>query len=229
MKNKYQVTGMTCISCEAIIKSSLSQVDDLKEIKVSKTENLVEVTMDQDISIDILQRSLDPKYKLAPLESCCNSDVIQNTATNAFKWSDISVWKRASFNTLNCLIGCSIGDFGMVIFLQYFYPETSMAVQMVLAVIAGLMTSIGLETIILHQREKLVWDSAFKTAIGMSFLSMVGMEIAMNTTDFMITGGKIPMSNPNYWLAFIPSAIVGFLVPLPYNYYQLKKHNKACH
>ncbi|MBI3234816.1 MAG: DUF4396 domain-containing protein [Bacteroidetes bacterium] len=37
------------------------------------------------------------------------------------------------------------------------------------------------------------------------------------------------LSNPNYWLAFIPAAVVGFLVPLPYNYYQLKKHNKACH
>jgi len=117
----------------------------------------------------------------------------------------------------------------MVIFLQYFYPETSMAVQMVLAVIAGLTTSIALETMILHQREKLVWNMAFKTAIGMSFLSMIAMEIAMNTTDFMMTGGKMAMTNPSYWLAFIPSAIVGFLVPLPYNYYQLKKHNKSCH
>jgi hypothetical protein len=32
-----------------------------------------------------------------------------------------------------------------------------------------------------------------------------------------------------YWLAFIPAAVAGFLTPLPYNYYQLKKHNRACH
>ena len=63
----------------------------------------------------------------------------------------------------------------------------------------------------------------------MSFLSMVAMEIAMNATDFMITGGKMALSNPNYWLAFIPAALLGFLVPLPYNYYKLKKYNKACH
>ena len=144
-------------------------------------------------------------------------------------WTDLPKWNRASFNTLNCLIGCSIGDFGMIFYLQAYYPETSMALQMVLAIIAGLCTSIILETIILKYREHFNWKFALKTAFGMSFISMVAMELAMTSTDFMITGGKAAFSDPMYWLALVPALVVGFLVPLPYNYYKLKKFNQACH
>ena len=91
------------------------------------------------------------------------------------------------------------------------------------------MTSVALETLILKSREKMVWKLAFTTALGMSFISMVAMEFAMNITDFMITGGKLTLDNPHFWLAFIPSALAGLIVPLPYNYYKLKKHNRACH
>ena len=144
-------------------------------------------------------------------------------------WSDRPKWNRASFNTLNCLIGCSIGDFGMVFFLQAFYPTTPIIWQMTLAIIAGLITSILLETIILKTREHFSWMFALKTAFGMSFLSMVAMELAMTSTDFMITGGEAAFDDLVYWLALIPALIVGFLTPLPYNYYKLKKFNQACH
>jgi len=144
-------------------------------------------------------------------------------------WVDKSKWKRASFNTLNCLIGCSIGDFGMVFFLQAFYPETSMVLQMILAIVAGLCTSILLETIILKTREQFSWSFALRTAFGMSFISMVAMELAMTSTDFMITGGQAAFNELNYWLALVPAMIVGFITPLPYNYYKLKKYNQACH
>lgn len=144
-------------------------------------------------------------------------------------WKNWNNWKRASFNTLNCLIGCSIGDFGMIIFLQAFYPETPMYLQMLLAIIAGLMTSIALESTILRIRERFNWSLALKTAFSMSFISMIGMEIAMNTTDFMITGGKATFNTAGYWFALIPAMVIGFLLPLPYNYFKLQKHGKACH
>lgn len=144
-------------------------------------------------------------------------------------WKNTHNWKRASFNTLNCLIGCSIGDFGMIIFLQAYYPETSMLWQMILAIIAGLSTSVALESSILRVREKFNWSLAFKTALSMSFISMIGMEIAMNATDFMITGGKASFNTIMYWMALIPAMIAGFFLPLPYNYYKLQKFNKPCH
>ncbi|HEX7415507.1 MAG TPA: DUF4396 domain-containing protein [Bacteroidia bacterium] len=228
MTHTYQIAGMSCTNCEATIKSSLIKLEDVTDVEVSKAENLATITMKKHISIEDLQLALNPKYKITPIES---SEVGTHQAKpkSNLSWTDFAIWKRAGFNTLNCLMGCSIGDFSMVIFLQHFYPATPMMVQMILSTLLGLITSIALETTILHTREKLIWQKAFKIAIGMSFLSMVAMEIAMNTMDFMITGGKMALSNPYYWLAFIPSAIVGFSVPLPYNYYQLKKHNKACH
>lgn len=227
MTHTYQVTGMTCSGCEEKVKSSLLMIEEVTSVDVSKTDYSATITMNKNIALSTLQKSLPVKYHISTIESC---KIEQRPKLNdVFNWKDISVWKRAGFNTLNCLIGCSIGDFSMVIFLQYFYPETSMYIQMILATITGLITSIALETSLLHFREKLIWKRAITIAIGMSFISMIAMEIAMNTTDFMITGGKLALNNPNYWLAFIPSAIVGFLVPLPYNYYQLKRHNKSCH
>jgi len=86
----------------------------------------------------------------------------------------------------------------------------------------GILTSILLETIILSRQMEL--KIAFKTAIGMSLISMVSMEVAMNTVDVLLTGGArlTWWVLPFMWLA-------GFLTPLPYNYWRLKKHGKACH
>ena len=87
---------------------------------------------------------------------------------------------------------------------------------MTLAIINGLITSIILETIILL-RQKLDFSKALKTALGMSFISMVSMEIAMNLTDVILTGGAIL----NWWVVPI-MLLVGFLTPWPYNYWRLK-------
>jgi heme/copper-type cytochrome/quinol oxidase subunit 3 len=146
-----------------------------------------------------------------------------------FNWSKWQNWKSASYITLHCLIGCAIGDFGMLIFLQWKYPETPMSLQMILAMSSGLTTSIIYESILLRWKKSFNWALAIKTAFGMSFISMLGMEFAANMTDFMLTGGKVPISDPFYWVALTISFGVGFLAPLPYNYYKLTKHGKACH
>lgn len=144
-------------------------------------------------------------------------------------WSALEVWKKASRNTTNCLIGCSIGDFGTIILFQIFAPNAPMALVMGLAMLAGLTTSVIFETILLHLKENFPWKEALTTAFSMSFLSMLAMELAENATDFMLTGGNVPMSDPFYWTALACALVAGFLVPLPYNYYKLKKYGKACH
>jgi cation transport ATPase len=156
------------------------------------------------------------------------SNDTQNNKESSF-WQDNLVWKKASFNTLNCLIGCSIGDFGMIIYLQANHIHYPMWLTMLLAIIAGLFTSILLETIILQYKENLTWKQALQMALGMSLISMVAMEIAMNITDFMLTGGKADFHSHTYWLAFGFALVAGFFAPLPYNYFKLKKYNKACH
>ena len=140
-----------------------------------------------------------------------------------FNWSCKHTWKRSAKNTAWCLLGCAIGDLGTILFFQLTKIPFPMLGIMTLAIINGLITSIILETIILL-RQNLNFSKAFKTALGMSFISMISMEIAMNVTDVILTGGAIL----NWWVVPI-MLIVGFLTPWPYNYWRLKKYNIACH
>lgn len=137
-------------------------------------------------------------------------------------WNVISTWKQASKNTLWCLIGCSIGDFGTIYFFQVTKIAFPMLGIMILAIINGLITSIMLETFILSRQ--MAVNLAFKTAIGMSLISMISMEVAMNVTDILLTGGAMLV-----WWVIPIMLIVGFLTPLPYNYWRLQALNKACH
>ena len=150
-------------------------------------------------------------------------------ATNLSFWSDRKVWRVASRNTLNCLIGCMIGDISMIIYLQAYHPHLPMMITMGLAMIAGLITSVLFESVLLRWREGFGWRAAFQMAFSMSFLSMLGMELAANATDFMLTGGRVPVTDPFYWTALALSVGAGFLAPLPYNYWKFKKHGRTCH
>ena len=141
----------------------------------------------------------------------------------SFNWSCKHTWKRSAKNTAWCLLGCAIGDLGTILFFQLTKIPFPMLGIMTLAIINGLITSIILETIILL-RQNLNFSKAFKTALGMSFISMISMEIAMNVTDVILTGGAIL----NWWVVPI-MLIVGFLTPWPYNYWRLKKYGINCH
>ncbi len=140
----------------------------------------------------------------------------------SINWKCKHTWERSSYNTFWCLLGCSIGDFGTIAFFQYYEIDWPVLAIMSLAIFNGILTSILLETIILIKQMRL--SQAFKTAIGMSLISMISMEVAMNITDVLLTGG----ANLTWWV--IPlMLIVGFLTPLPYNYWRLKALGKACH
>jgi len=143
--------------------------------------------------------------------------------TSTFHWSCKHTWKRSAKNTLWCVIGCSIGDFGTILFFQLTQIPFPVLAIMTLAIINGLITSIILETFILI-RQGFSFNGALKTASGMSLISMLSMEIMMNLTDYVLTGGAIL----TWWVIPI-MLIVGFLTPWPYNYWRLKKFGIACH
>ena len=141
----------------------------------------------------------------------------------SFNWSCKHTWKRSAKNTAWCLLGCSIGDFGTILFFQLSKIPFPVLGIMTLAIINGLITSVILETVIL-MRQNFDFKKAFNTAIGMSFISMISMEVAMNLTDYLLTGGAIL----TWWVVPL-MLIVGFVTPWPYNYWRLKKFNIACH
>ena len=144
-------------------------------------------------------------------------------SSETFQWSCKQTWSRSAKNTFWCLLGCSIGDFGTILFFQITQIPFSVLAIMSLAIFNGIITSIILETIILI-KQNLSFKNAFKTAIGMSLISMVSMEVAMNLTDYLLTGGAML----TWWVVPIMLA-VGFVTPWPYNYWRLKKFNIACH
>ena len=139
-----------------------------------------------------------------------------------FHWKCRHTWKRSAKNTLWCLLGCSIGDFGTILYFQLNSINWPTLSIMILAIINGLITSIILETIILSRQMSI--KIAFQTALTMSFISMLAMEIAMNSVDWLILGEAKLV----WWIVPI-MLVAGFLTPWPYNYYRLKKYNIACH
>ena len=139
-----------------------------------------------------------------------------------FNWTCIHTWKKSAKNTAWCLLGCSIGDFGTILFFQL-TPYSLPSIQiMILAIVNGLITSIILETIILSKQ--MVISIAFKTSLTMSFVSMISMETSMNLIDYLLLGEAKLV----WWIIPI-MLLTGFLTPWPYNYWRLKKYNIACH
>ena len=139
-----------------------------------------------------------------------------------------------------------MGDFSAMWFLQVNYPDLGMGVIMAVSgmndsmlllfwltailVMTGLASSISLETVLLRLgRDRLPWKIAAKTAVGMSLVSMLGMETVQNLVDYHLTGGVVRLDDAQFWTAAAISMLAGFLAPLPYNYIRLRKHGKACH
>jgi len=139
-----------------------------------------------------------------------------------FHWKCKHTWKRSAKNTAWCLLGCSIGDFGTILYFQFTETPWETLSIMLLAIFNGIITSIILETLVLSRQ--MILSKAFKIAIGMSLISMISMEISMNTVDWILLGeAKL------VWWIIPLMLLVGFVTPWPYNYYRLKKYNIACH
>ena len=139
-------------------------------------------------------------------------------------WISGHTWLLSAKNTSWCLFGCAIGDLGTIYLFQVFGWPWSPIFIMVLAMINGLITSVLLETIVL-MTQKIAFRIAVSTALGMSFLSMLSMELAMNITDFVLAGGEAQIK-----LEYLPLILFfGFITPWPYNYWRLKALDEACH
>ena len=111
-------------------------------------------------------------------------------SSETFHWKCKYTLSRSAKNTLWCLLGCSIGDLGTILFFQLTQIPFPILIIMTLAITNGIITSIILETIILL-KQNFTFKNAFKTAVGMSLISMISMEAAMNLTDYLLTGGAM--------------------------------------
>ena len=148
--------------------------------------------------------------------------IIIRESSFAVFWKCRHTWRRSAINTLWCLLGCSIGDLGTIGFFQVAGISWPSNAIFALAMINGVLTSIGLESIILSRQMR--WKSAFKVACGMSLISMFSMELAMNLVDVAVHGSAKLSFGVLPWML-----LAGFITPLPYNYWRLKALGRACH
>ena len=212
------VGGMTCEGCSNRVKSALESIQGVNSANVSH-ESGIAIVVHQNVSRKIMTSSVQ---KIGYIVDGKGED---------FHWKDGSVWKQSAHNTKWCLIGCSIGEFGTLAYYSYSGITSGLELYSkiwyfyaILPLINGLTTSVMLETIIL-MRGQMDFRNALSTAFGMSFISMLMMEIAMEITDLLFTQGELGLMP----LAIPFMLLVGFLTPWPYNYWRLKKYGASCH
>ena len=208
-----EVGGMTCDGCSSRVRDALQSVSGVSSAEVSHEQGTA-----------VISHSGSSRENLSSAVRAIGYTV--DGLGEEFHWRDGSVWKQSAHNTKWCLIGCSIGDFGTIAAFQFIpYLDglgwSTMSI-MLLAIFNGIMTSIALETFILSAQMAL--KEAFRVAIGMSLISMISMEAAMNITDVILTGGAML----TWWVIPI-MLLAGFITPWPYNYWRLKKYGVACH
>ena len=207
------VGGMTCDGCSSNVSSALNSLASVSSADVSHVTGSAVITH---------SGATFEEIKLAIQKS----GYLVDGESEPFNWTDGPVWRQSAHNTKWCLVGCSIGDFGTIAafqFIPYFdaLDWSTMSIMM-LAMFNGIMTSIALETFILSAQMAL--NEAFRVAIGMSLISMISMEAAMNIVDVVLTGG----AKLTLWV-IVPMLVAGVLTPWPYNYWRLKKYGVACH
>ena len=219
------VGGMTCNNCVNHVETALSNIDGVLEVEVNLAGAKATINTNGTPSQETLESAVtNAGYSIHEPGADLGLLQLDSVPNDDFNWNDGAVWKQSAHNTKWCLIGCSIGDFGTIFFFQYTGNPWAWSVMsiMLLAMFNGIMTSIALETFILLKQMPL--KEAFRVAVGMSLISMISMEAAMNIVDVVLTGGaKLT------WWVIVPMLIAGFITPWPYNYWRLKKYGQACH
>ncbi|HMT75534.1 MAG TPA: cation transporter [Chitinophagaceae bacterium] len=79
MTHVYKLTGMTCSSCEAKVKSSLLMLPGVTDVKVSKENETATISMEKHIALSVFQNALDSKYTITAAEH-------SETAEQAKSW-----------------------------------------------------------------------------------------------------------------------------------------------
>ena len=219
------VGGMTCNNCVNHVETALSNIDGVLDVEVNLEGAKATINTNGAPSQETLESAvINAGYSIHEPGTDLGLLQLDSVPKDKFNWSDGAVWKQSAHNTKWCLIGCSIGDFGTIFFFQYMDNPWAWPVMniMLLAMFNGIMTSIALETFILLKQMPL--NEAFRVAVGMSLISMISMEAAMNVVDVVLTGGaKLT------WWVIVPMLIAGFITPWPYNYWRLKKYGQSCH
>ena len=65
MKYIYTIEGMTCGGCKASVEKYLNEIEHVTNVSIHLEKGEAEVTMDKDITTDVLQKALPEKFTMA--------------------------------------------------------------------------------------------------------------------------------------------------------------------
>jgi len=228
------VGGMTCGGCAGNVIKALNAVDGVETAQADHVAANATITHSDEVSEGEIEAAItNAGYSVGGTTAIgiAGDSIVVSSSMDDFNWKDGEVWRKSAHNTKWCLIGCSIGEFGTLAYYTYSGVTDGLVMwsgiwlfYLLLPLINGLITSVMLETVILL-RDQMDFKNALSTALGMSFISMLMMEIAMLITDLLFTKGDVGIMP----IAIPFMLIVGFLTPWPYNYWRLKKYGMACH
>lgn len=127
MTHTYNVTGMTCGSCEAKVKSSLLMLPGVTEVEVSKDTHSATISMEKHIALPALQKALDKKYTITAIQH-------NETAEQAKSWlatykpilivfayiSTIAIISAAHHNTFHWMQAMNVFMAGFFLTFSFF-------------------------------------------------------------------------------------------------------------
>lgn len=150
------------------------------------------------------------------MANCEHHQVTTDTATTA------------AAVTLHCLAGCSIGEFiGLAIGVQF---GLSVAATITLATTLAFITGFAMTLYPLVYRRGMTVALAFKTVWLGEVISISVMEIAMNTTDYLVGGmSATSVLDAIFWIGLAAALVAGYICAYPVNFYMVKRNMPRCH
>ncbi|WP_316735553.1 heavy-metal-associated domain-containing protein [Pedobacter aquatilis] len=119
MTHTYQLTGMTCSSCENKVKNNLLILPDVTAVEVSKDANSATISMEKHISVDDLQKALggnDSKYQIAPN---AHSEIAEETKSWAETYKPILLI-FGYVTTISLLVAWQQNTVNWMVFMRVF-------------------------------------------------------------------------------------------------------------
>lgn len=79
MTHEYQISGMTCDSCTAKVKSALLQIEAVNSVDISLEQQNAQISMDKHISIQQLQEALGGKESKYQINVKTHSETVEKS------------------------------------------------------------------------------------------------------------------------------------------------------
>jgi hypothetical protein len=146
-------------------------------------------------------------------------------------WTDFKIWKQSFISTFICLAGCSIGVMGTAFYLVNYNWFFVLLVSLIAGFISCMIFMVLWE-IIFH---KMSFKDAIKHSYKMSLVTIAIMIISENLIMTFVAPlfsshqMKMQINTMHGFSLMLIAMSFGFLLSLPYNYYQLQKTGKICH